>query len=67
MMLQYPWQVHRIVTKAHDIGLAAAERLQSLMNGDLTGEPEVIRIPADLVVAQGGLLTEFHPSAHQGH
>jgi LacI family transcriptional regulator len=59
MMLQRPWQIHRIVTKAHDIGLAAAEKLQCLIDGDMGDGPQVVRIPADLVLAQGGLLPEF--------
>ena len=59
MMLRCPWQVHRIVTKATDIGLAAAEKLQQLMAGDFGTGPEVVRVPADLVLAQGGLLPEF--------
>lgn len=56
MMLHRPWQVHRIVTKAHDMGLAAAEKLQRLISGDFGPGPEVSRIPADFVLAQGGLL-----------
>jgi len=56
MMLQRPWQVHRIVTRAHEIGRAAAERLNTLMSGPQEGPPKILRIPAEFIVAQAGLL-----------
>lgn len=56
MMLRRPWQAHRIVTQAHEIGLAAAQRLCALMDGATTEPPQVLRIPAEFIVADAGLL-----------
>jgi len=57
MMLQRPWQVHRIVTQAHRMGKSAAERLHRLMARDAEA-PSVIRVPAEFIVAQAGLLPD---------
>ena len=55
MMLHRPWQAHRITTRADEIGRVAAARLRELMDG-AGGPPRVERIPAELVVADAGLL-----------
>ncbi|CAN5558551.1 GntR family transcriptional regulator [soil metagenome] len=65
MMLPRPWQAHRIVTGANKIGLAAAERLNQLMLRLPNSGPEVLRIPAEFIIAQAGLLPDPHRSVGQ--
>jgi len=53
-MLLRPWQVHRIYTRATDIGRIAAKVLLSQIGGEWT-EPSVHRVPADFVLADAGI------------
>lgn len=54
MMLRTPWNIHRIVQRSHDLGLQAARLLRKRATAGL-GEPEVIRVAADFIVADAGL------------
>lgn len=54
MMLRTPWCAHRIVQRSYDIGRSAAELLLERLNGQ-RGEPKVVRVNADFVIADAGL------------
>lgn len=54
MMLRRPWQTHRVVQQTHNIGLEAAVRLRQRIQ-HRAQEPRIIRVPAEIVLADAGL------------
>jgi DNA-binding LacI/PurR family transcriptional regulator len=52
--------VHRITQRAHDMGRRAAERLRARQSGAETGPAHVVRLPARLLPAGGGVPVELN-------
>lgn len=55
MMLRTPWSTHRIVQRSHEIGMAAAQLLLDRKRLG-RGDPQVVRVPADFLIADAGIL-----------
>ena len=58
LMLKRPWDAHRIVRRKYEIGVSAAQRLQALISHQPI-DPAVIRIPAELFVADLNAMSQF--------
>jgi DNA-binding LacI/PurR family transcriptional regulator len=54
MMLRSPWCAHRITQRSHEIGIAAAKLLLDRAKRG-AGEAQVVRVPADFLIADAGL------------
>ncbi len=62
MMLRRPWHVHRLIPRTYEIGKLAAERLSSSIS-EPGQAPQVLRVPAEFILADAGLL----PAAKDGN
>lgn len=59
LMLKRPWDAHRIVRRKYDIGVEAAQRLKARIDRKAV-QPEVVRIPAELFVADLNAMSQFY-------
>lgn len=59
LMLRRPWDAHRIVRRKYDIGIEAAKRLKASIDRQAAA-PEVVRIPAELFVADLNAMSQFY-------
>lgn len=62
MMLRTPWCVHRIVQRSLDIGRSAGQLLMDRLNG-YSGDPRIVRIPADFFSADQPSTEEHHANS----
>jgi DNA-binding LacI/PurR family transcriptional regulator len=59
LMLRRPWDAHRIVRRKYEIGVEAARRLKASIDRQ-AADPEVVRIPAELYVADLNAMSQFY-------
>lgn len=59
LMLRRPWDAHRIVRRKYEIGVEAAKRLKASINRQPVA-PEIVRIPAELFVADLSAMHQFY-------
>lgn len=59
LMLRRPWDAHRIVRRKYEIGVEAANRLKAHIKRQPV-EPSIIRIPAELFVADLNAMPQFY-------
>ncbi len=59
LMLKRPWDAHRIVRRKYEIGVEAAQRLKARIDRKAV-QPEVVRIPAELFVADLNAMSQFY-------